>query len=148
MRGNRLFPKRLKPTTAESIFLIFDRLSWLSATRFAKSKFPTKLSRKNFPQASLCPFGIILRWRLRSTQAPTRIPLRIRITKLSSKISFRYKVSHINIFKFERAYSRTQTKKPPDGGFLSRVQEGCSGVQISNIFFANIPERLIISKVP
>ena len=147
MRDNRLFPKRLKPTTAESIFLIFDRLSWLSSTRFAKSKFPTKLSRKNFPQASLCPFGIIHRWRLRSTQAPTRIPLRIRITKLSSKISFRYKVSHINIFKFERAYSRTQTKNRPTAVFYLGCK-GCCGVQINNIFFANIPERLIISKVP
>lgn len=139
MRGNRLFPKRLKPTTAESIFLIFDRLSWLSATRFAKSKFPTKLSRKNFPQASLCPFGIILRWRLRSTQAQTRIPLRIRITKLSSKISFRYKVSHINIFKFERAYSRTQTKNRQTAVFYLGCKRAVAAFRSATFFLRTYP---------
>ena len=139
MRGNRLFPKRLKPTTAESIFLIFDRLSWLSATRFAKSKFPTKLSRKNVPQASLCPFGTIHRWRLRSTQAQTRIPLRIRITKLSSKISFRYKVSHINIFKFERAYSRTQIKNRPTAVFYLGCKRAASAFRSATFFLRTYP---------
>ena len=139
MRGNRLFPKHLKPTTAESFFLIFDRLSWLSVTRFVESKFPTKLSRKNFPQASLCPFGIILRWRLRSTQAPTRIPLRIRITKLSSKISFRYKVSHINIFKFERAYSRTQTKNRPTAVFYLGCKRTVAAFKSTTFFLRTFP---------